>query len=268
MLEDTFADIIGKARFGHDLSLSEVAQHTKITPSYLKQLEEGLSLPTLSDISALASCLGLHAEKLSVIAEGGWEPHVADMECLKTIRGHIGTYPVNGYLAIDHGSAVLFDTAVAPEQVLYTLEHAGVHLVAIFITHAHADHIGGVEKIREATKAPIYLHTQERRGQDICAIASLEAIEIDGFHVRPLMTPGHTPGGTSFLLEIASHAMVFCGDALFAGSIGRAYMPASYATLRASVHDVLLSLPGETLLFPGHGPATTVCEERLHNPFF
>jgi glyoxylase-like metal-dependent hydrolase (beta-lactamase superfamily II) len=276
MLEDTFSDIIGKARFGLDIPQADLARRAGLPVSRVQALLQGEAAPVREEIERLAPILRLSAWKLTQIALAGWEPAAvrrvegADRlhPRLHPIEGLIGDYPVNGYLLIATAGGILFDTGVRPDAVCAILKREGATLSAICITHAHADHIGGVEAIHAATGAPIYLHANERtHPKGTIPLHSEEEIVVGPFRVRSLMTPGHTPGGVSFFVA-GTPPMAFVGDALFAGSLGRADSPASYPTLLTSVRERILTLPGETLLFPGHGPATTVAEERRHNPFF
>lgn len=276
MLEDTFSDIIGKACFGLSIPLIDLAQRSGLSVLRIQRLSRGEVVPVREEIERLSPQLGLSARKLLQMTLEGWMPDAVRMDAgrdqLHPIRGLIGDYPVNGYLLIDTAArcGVLFDTGVRPEEVCSILDRAEATLAAICITHAHADHIGGVDAIHAATGAPIYLHPNERAyPKGMIPINSDAEIAAGPFRIRPLMTPGHTPGGVSFFITQAAAApMAFVGDALFAGSLGRAYSPLSYPTLLASVWGKILTLPGKTILFPGHGPATTVAQELRHNPFF
>jgi glyoxylase-like metal-dependent hydrolase (beta-lactamase superfamily II) len=281
MLEDTFADIIGKARYGKGLSLPELSQRTDLAISRIEALEEG-SAPDESEVRLLAPALGLDPGKLGAIARSEWLPAPIETNwpelIVRTIDGRIGTYPVNGYLLVDpvRKEAALFDTGYSPNRVIRLVQEEGIRLVALCITHAHPDHIGGADRIQTATGAPIYLHPNELPGgkktpTEIVLLKEGMTIPVGRFQIRPLNTPGHTVGGTTFLIDPAPHApypLAFVGDTLFAGSTGRAHTPATYPVLLDSVQTRILSLSQETLLFPGHGPATRVIEEQNHNPFF
>ncbi len=271
MLEDTYADVIGKAIFGLHKSLDTVASESGLSKARLSALLSGAP-PTETEIRATAAALSLDGQKL--VVRQTWEPApIATSSAIKRIIGYLGDYPVNGYLLVGEGVGVLFDTANRPEAVLKTLEKASVPLVAICITHTHPDHVGGVEMIQAATGAPVYCHAREyKNGRYLRGSIFLEEgvvfpLPTKTFGMTWRETPGHTAGGVTFLAYIPA-LIAFTGDALFAGSVGRAQSPATYATLLQSVQNNILSLPPETVLFPGHGEATTVWEERHHNPFF
>ncbi len=279
MLEDTFADIIAKARFGKGLSLFQVAAQSHLFAARVSLLEQGADLTT-TEVDSLARALGLDPGKLRQIAQLAWHPQERtsqwDLAFIQRIDGRMGDYPVNGYIFADSVTkeAVLFDTGVSPNQVIQALRREGLKLVAICITHAHPDHLGGGHEIRRATAAPLYLHLKEVSSGSKEGITFLKdgmEIPVGRFLIRPLTTPGHTPGGITYFIDGRNFAlppMAFVGDALFAGSLGRASSSATYATLLHSVQSKILTLPEKTHLYPGHGPASTVGEERLHNPFF
>lgn len=278
MLEDTFADIIGKARFGKGWSLDGLAEKAHLKGERLEALEAG-AIPNTEEINQLCAALSLDAPKLTAIARSEWEPQSrTPIPMIRWIDGKIGTYPVNGYLFLDSatGEAALFDTGYSPGQVLAEIKREKVRLVAICITHTHADHVGGVDQIHAATGAPIYLHSDEFSGggrapHGVRFLQESMEIPVGRFRVRHRRSPGHTPGGTTFFIgpmNDLEKPVAFVGDALFAGSLGRAQSASTYPVLLQSVQEAILSLPKETSLFPGHGPATTVDEERQHNPFF
>lgn len=278
MLEDTFSDIIGKARFGKGWSLEMLAKKTQLTGERIDALEGGAG-PSDEEIERLSAALSLDARKLAAIARSAWEPRSREpIPMIRWIEGRIGTYPVNGYLFVDPATreGTLFDTGYSPDQILAEIKKEKIRLVAICITHTHADHVGGVDQVHAATGASIYLHADEFSGgsrppQGVTFLKEGMEISVGGFRILHRRSPGHTPGGTTFLIEPMNgleKPVAFVGDALFAGSLGRAQSAATYPVLLRSVREAILSLPKETRLFPGHGPATTVEEEQQHNPFF
>ena len=276
LLEDNVEDILKKARTGKGLSLPSLAEITGMEELTLRRFEEGSETHGSTQLNRLAHALDLHKDRLQDIASHKWHPHPFPKEIEQkviTLKGYMGNYEVKGYLIMDHNvkEAVLIDTALNPDLVLETLFENGISLRAILLTHAHYDHMGGISKIRSATGAPIYIHPneaplyrqQEKKPPDHWVKKGLK-ISLGDNVFQALETPGHTPGGVSYRFN----GYCFVGDALFAGSTGRSFSPEGYQTLLSSLRRNVLSLPGDTLLFPGHGPSTTVQEELLHNPFF
>ncbi len=287
MLEDGFADIIGKARYGKGWSLSELERRSKVAETRIAELE-GEAAPEQDEITSLGSSLDLDIKKLEEIAGVSWEPSVRppylvdpdkiiSYDMVHVIDGKIGSYPVNGYLFTDwkRQECVLFDTGYSPSKVLAFLEQKAVRLVAICLTHAHPDHIGGIQEVQSRIEAPVYLHPNELPGKirlkRRIRVEEKMTIEVGRFKITARFTPGHTDGGTTYFIDsspVIPTTIAFVGDALFAGSIGRAKSSGTYPTLLDSVKKVILSFPSATLLFPGHGPVSTVEEENAHNPFF
>jgi glyoxylase-like metal-dependent hydrolase (beta-lactamase superfamily II) len=196
-----------------------------------------------------------------------------------------GVFAENCYLVYDpaHTDTVLVDPGEEPERFLAEARRLGRNISAVWITHAHVDHVSGVAEIRERTGAPVFLHPADRPLYDnvvqqglLFGIRVLPPPEPDrelhhgqrlplgtmGFEVRHV--PGHSPGHVCFL----GPGVVLGGDVLFEGSIGRTDLPGGdYDTLIAGIRRELLTLPDSTAVYPGHGPATTIGRERRSNPF-
>ncbi len=181
--------------------------------------------------------------------------------------------------------ALVIDPGDEVERILKALEKENLVLKAIFHTHAHLDHVGASAALARATGAPILLHEADLPlwehvpeqaaafGFRAPSMAPVDRYLQDGESVSwgrdtgvVLHTPGHTPGSIS--LYVAAEARLFSGDTLFAGSIGRTdlWMGDERAILR-SIRERILTLPDETIVVPGHGPATSIGEERRSNPF-
>lgn len=181
--------------------------------------------------------------------------------------------------------AMVIDPGDEIEEISAILKKHKLKVKQIVITHAHIDHVGGAMKLRKATGAPILLNQNDYallKMLDVQAawigMAAPEKVEIDqslgqddsvtagSLSARVMHTPGHTEG--SICLYFAPQKLLIAGDTLFAGSIGRTDLPGgSYKKIIASLHDRVLALPDETTVIPGHGPVTTIGEERESNPF-
>jgi hydroxyacylglutathione hydrolase len=181
--------------------------------------------------------------------------------------------------------AIVIDPGDDIQNVLSVIAKHQLQVKQIVITHAHIDHVGGAMKLRAATGAPILLNQNDYdllKMLDVQAawigMASPGKVEIDqtvgesdlvragSLAATVLHTPGHTEG--SICLYFAGEKKLIAGDTLFAGSIGRTDLPGgSYSKIIRSLHEKVLALPDETIVVPGHGPLTTIGEERESNPF-
>jgi hydroxyacylglutathione hydrolase len=181
--------------------------------------------------------------------------------------------------------AIVIDPGDDIEQVLALIKKHNLQVKQIVITHAHIDHVGGAMKLRAATGAPILLNQNDYallKMLDVQAawigvptpgkveidqdLGHADTIKTGSLQAQVLHTPGHTEG--SICLYFPAQQKLIAGDTLFAGSIGRTDLPGgSYEKILRSIHDRVLALPDETVVVPGHGPLTTIGEERDNNPF-
>lgn len=200
----------------------------------------------------------------------------------------LGRLQTNCYVLRDDSArrALVIDPGHGPDPVLDALQ--GYAVEAIVLTHGHWDHAHGVAAVKAATGAPVLISEIEKdwltdpllnrsgyRQHDLgitpCTgpapdrlLRHGDTFDFAGRHFTALHTPGHTPGSLSF----ATEGLVFSGDALFRGSVGRWDLPGgNQADLLHAIREQLLPLPGDTVVAPGHGPLTTIGHERSHNPF-
>ena len=197
----------------------------------------------------------------------------------------VGPLQSNSYLLADEVTreAALFDPGMESEPVADVLARERLTVTAIINTHGHFDHVFGNAWFKAKTGAPLLMHRADldlvKRLEEQSLYFGFRAtpspppdrfleegdeVRVGGIRLRVLHTPGHSPGGICLVTD----GTAFVGDTLFAGSIGRTDLPGGSAeTLLTSIREKLLTLPDDTVIYPGHGPATTIGHERRHNPF-
>jgi hydroxyacylglutathione hydrolase len=270
-LEDSAGDVLRKARQSANVTAEAAARVAGLPLSDYAVLEETGKSAGRPNYEALAELLSLDGRKLRRLAEG-WLPPAIDLSAWRELRQLVSVgsnMTVNCYLAWDEVTreAALFDTGFDAKPILELVQQEQLQLKHLFITHTHHDHIAALGAIREAVPK-IKLHSgsktappdQRNRANDFLHLGSLRITNRD--------TPGHAEDGVTYILgnwpDDAPNVAVV-GDAIFAGSIGGARELAALA--KQKIRDQIFSLPGPTLLCPGHGPVTTVELEKANNPF-
>jgi hydroxyacylglutathione hydrolase len=196
----------------------------------------------------------------------------------------VGAFQENCYLLVDSASrdAVLIDPGEEGARLMRAVEQHGATLTAIWLTHAHLDHIGGIAEIIRRRRVPIYMHPLDEPMYNAGArqaahyglpfdtppaadhsLGEGDELALGALRFKVMHTPGHAPGH----VVIHGHDIAFVGDCLFAGSIGRSDLPLSDPTALAASLERIAALPEHTLIYPGHGPATTIGAELRSNPF-
>ena len=203
---------------------------------------------------------------------------------MKIVPFVVGAFEENCYLLADEtaGTAVLIDPGDEGEALLAAVRDAGFILQAIWLTHAHLDHIGGIAAIARLNPVPLYLHPDDLTMYALAPQAAAryglpfelgpvpehmmhegDQLAVGSLRFEVWHMPGHSPGHVIF----HGHGVVFGGDVLFAGSVGRTDLPLSDGATFQETLRRMGTLPRETVVYPGHGQPTTIGDELAHNPF-
>ncbi len=270
-LEDNLGDIIRKARAMSNVSAVDAAKAAGLTEAELSAIEDTGTVSKQPNYPALAKLIGLDGAKLEKIAKG-WTPKKQDLSNWRELRQITTTkdFSVNCYLVWDEISreAALFDTGWDAAPALKIIEEEKLQLKHFFITHTHEDHIVGMAAVRE--KFPnVRIHTSAKSAPPQQRLRNNDCIHLGSLRITNRETIGHAEDGITYIVgnwsEDAPHVAIV-GDAIFSASIGRGNQ--SWDIARKQVREQILTLPPETLICPGHGPVTTVGEEKQNNPFF
>jgi glyoxylase-like metal-dependent hydrolase (beta-lactamase superfamily II) len=271
-LEDHLGDIIGKARTMSCVSTTAAASAAGISEAELSALETTGQTVKRPDFAALANLIGLNPAKLEGVA-GGWHPGEKDLSVwreLRQISTTEGGNTVHCYLIWDEVTrdAALFDTGWDAAPVFKLVGDNQLQLKHLFITHTHEDHVAGLQSIRERFPK-IHLHTDAKGAPPQHRNRRNDFIMLGSLRITNRETPGHAEDGVTYIIgnwpDDAPHVAIV-GDAIFAGSMGRGNQ--SWELAQQKVREQIFTLPAETLICPGHGPLTTVAEEKEHNSFF
>jgi hydroxyacylglutathione hydrolase len=270
-LEDHSGDIIRKARMAAGVSKEAAASAAGLSVSELEQLEESGNSSKVVTFGKLASLIGLNAEKLERIAKG-WLPGPIELSQWRELRQITTTQrmSVNCYLVWDEVTreAALFDTGWDLAPIAALVQENQLQLKHLFLTHSHEDHLAALGPIRE--KFPkIRLHSNIKGAPPDQRNRPNDFIHLGSLRITNRETPGHADDGVTYIIgnfpEDAPNVAVV-GDCVFAGSIGRGFV--STDLLKQKIREQIFTLPGQTLICPGHGPLTTVQQEKENNPFF
>lgn len=264
-LEDNILDIIGKAQRGLKMTDAEIAAKAGISVEAVHDLRSGNFDAEIA--ARIAPVLGLGPRALVETGEKKWAPRGVALPGLEIFSTPFEDMIVNSYLVWDADSraAAAFDTGADCGAMLDFLESKKLSLKWILLSHTHGDHIFDLDRLKVRTSAPAYVSRREPLdGAE--PIDEGTEFEFGNICVRTRLTSGHSVGGLTYLIDGLARPVAIVGDSLFAGSMGGGMV--SYQDALRNNREKILTLSDETIVCPGHGPMTTVGEEKAHNPFF
>jgi len=264
-LEDNFTDIVGKAQRGLKLSDDQLAAKADISIEDVARVKGGDANKAL--LETLAWNLELGAAALVESSRKAWFPEPVEVDGLKQFNTVYEDMTVNYYLAWDTKSkqAVIFDTGADCSGALEFARTNGLKIKLILLTHTHIDHIVDLPRLKAETGAPAWVGKYENFA-DAQTFAEGKTFKVGALKIETRRTSGHAAGGITFVISGLSRPVAIVGDAIFAGSMGGGMI--SYPEALDNNRRKIFTLPENTVLCPGHGPLTTVGEEKAHNPFY
>jgi hydroxyacylglutathione hydrolase len=263
-LEDQHLDILGKAQRGLGLSDEALLAAAGISAAELAEVRTGS--PEAPALRKLARPLRLGADALLAAARKSWHPQPVTLDGLAQFNTAFEDMTVNAYLVWDPASrsAVAFDTGADASGLLELATARGLKIELVLLTHTHEDHVADLPRLLERSAAPCWVHSSEPFPGATPFEAGRE-FRVGSLRIESRHTHGHSTGGITYVVHGLAAPLAIVGDALFAGSMGGGKV--SFADALRTNAEQILPLPDATVLAPGHGPLTTLGEEKRHNPF-
>jgi glyoxylase-like metal-dependent hydrolase (beta-lactamase superfamily II) len=268
-LEDSVTDIVGKAQRGLGISDTDLSNKIGIEIGEVAavKLVHGMAF---AEVEKMAQALKLGPRCLVALADGKYAPTVnlpkTGFFQSTTVYGDM---TVNAYLVWDEQTklAAAFDTGADAMVFIDEIKKQGLTLQDVYLTHTHVDHVVELDRLLEKAGGSVGVHVNEAEPLDGAApFKPGVTFSLGRLHIESRDTSGHSAGGTTYHIHGLDTPLAIVGDALFAGSVGG--IKTDYAASLQKIRDNILSGQDNTILAPGHGPLTTVLQEKQHNPFF
>lgn len=266
-LEDLFNDVIAKSMRGRSLSDADVAAKAGVNVEAVAAAKSGNADDAV--LLKIAPVLELDGPALVTMAHSAWRPLDIQLDGLAQFNTTYHDMTVNAYLLWDAETknAVAFDTGADASPMIEFIEKNGLNLSLIFLTHTHGDHIQDLARLSADGAVTTFVHEKEPcAGARTFKLGDTESWETGGLRIEPRSTWGHSKGGITYVVHGLAQPVAVVGDALFASSMGGGMV--SFADALATNRKEIFTLPDDTVVCPGHGPLTTVGEEKEHNPFY
>jgi hydroxyacylglutathione hydrolase len=265
-LEDSHLDVLRKAQRGTGLSDTELAEKAGLERAEIAAVMAGAM--DEKAIAKLASALHLAPERVVRLAKGEYVPAPVNVpDGFAEFTTPFDDMTVNSFLVWDPETkeAVAFDSGADATEMLNTVASRHLKLKYVLLTHSHGDHVFDLERVIEKTGAEAWIGERENFA-GAKPFAAGKEFEVGGLKIGTRLTAGHAAGGITYVIEGLALPVAIVGDAIFAGSMGGGMV--SYAEALKTNRREIFTLKDETILASGHGPLTTVGEQRENNPFF
>ncbi len=250
-LEDELPYVWRKAMRGHALNVDALAQRFGVTSAAIETFLTGSENDSM--LESIAAILQLNAPAIRGLSQ--YRPHVPHIHAVTRLQLPFEDETVNAWLIREEDHTLLFDTGFERDSVFQLIQPLGIAEMQLFLTHDHRDHVGGIASLRSVTKKQ---H----------AMSYGQELRLGPLHIRCIDLSGHCIPTYGYIITGLTRTLCVVGDALFAGSIGGCADAFTYQMALRNLQHHVMTLPDDTILLPGHGPATTVGQEKRHNPFF
>lgn len=250
-LEDEFTDVLAKAMRGLGIDLAALSAAAEIAPSKIEALLGG----EMNEVVARAVCPALGLDAPALLALPGYLPEPVAIPGVRRIELPFGKWVVNAWEVEHCGVRLLFDAGFGARDILTNVSAHG--LDALLITHSHPDHIGGLEALKAEGVRVISENDALAAGRLVFGSLELETVDLSG----------HCSPATGYFVNGLMHQLFIPGDAIFAGSMGGCKTREAHHLASATLRAAFAKADPGCVILPGHGPATTVAEERVSNPF-
>lgn len=271
-LEDELGDVLEKAARHATLTYDAVARAANVELSRIHDAVDYRPDLKPAELSRLAQVLGLNEVGLCALAQGAYpQPKIGALPfCLFPLRMPFGVGVANAYILSQGGdTGVLFDTGASGAELKRAWPSRIKKLAAVFVTHYEAEHIGGLDDVMHEFGLNHFYGPPTGRWPRCLALGEGQAVEVAGFTITALLTPGHAAEHNCYVVACTKQPerpeLLISGDLIFAGSLGGGYFCCQRQLKHA--RRVLAALAPEVLIAPGHGPFSTVANERRFNPF-
>jgi len=264
-LEDNYTDVFGKAQRGLGLNDAALARQAGVSNEELARFRAGEFDPNTA--RRVAGPLKLGAGALIELGEKTWYPEPVEVAGLAAFTTAYQDMTVNSYLVFDARTrqAAAFDTGASASGMLAFIKERKLAVEFIFLTHTHPDHVADLARLEKATGVAAYVSEQEHFQGPRPFEAGVD-FQLGSLKIETRQTSGHARGGITYVVTGLKRRLAVVGDALFAASMGGGAV--SYEEALRTNRKEIFSLPDDTVICPGHGPLTTVGEQKKHNPFY
>jgi hydroxyacylglutathione hydrolase len=254
-LEDDPCDVMAKAMRGHGLCTQDLANRCGLPHTIITQALSD-TVPTINAQQLRTIALELNLSPQALASLSHYKPEATPPKELIQIVTDFGHAGVNSFFLTHGSSATLFDAGTSAAPLISFLKQNNLELDAIYITHGHHDHLGGLEAL---PNTPTFFPGDITHGAEKALAPNIR--------LTALETSGHFTPSLAYFIEGLERPLCICGDIIFAGSMGKSPDPKSYQQSLTHATNNIMTLPSNTLLCPGHGPLTTITQESANNPF-